>query len=389
MAALNEDENMETTLSTIDQTASINVQMRNVMSSGDEIRSTDDDIIAAQPTPLRTSLRDRGRNNSLHKLHVDCVARVKAGKLAKETAVTRLLKSSEKSPTSKFIFAVNNMTDHDLVRSGSSGGDSWPFSFIQKNECVAALFDHSYFKNLNVVFTADDDKPGLRTVMLYAHWPLMGNRDIGIYAGKTECANSWYKVNWQKIHDHQLDRNQAAVINPGTHYRFEYDINQLQYAQFGVASGNEAVTEAVDKFTTYCIGSMPGFTFVVNNLTGCDLTLADGKHEVQGIWPLGNIKKGECAVAGFDQLNMSLAARYTAYIDQQQRSISLAGSWPILGSRKIYAGEGMKAIDAWKRLSKDSQNWPDADNKLNSAYIEVSRGISGKSCVYIYILRKV
>ena len=52
---------------------------------------------------------------------------------------------------------------------------------------------------------------------------------------------------------------------------------------------------------------MPSFTFVVNNLTGCDLTLSE-KHEVQGRWPLGNIKKGECAVAGFNQQNMSLAA---------------------------------------------------------------------------------
>ena len=56
---------------------------------------------------------------------------------------------------------------------------------------------------------------------------------------------------------------------------------------------------------------MPAFTFVVNNLTGYDLTLSE-KYERQGSWPLGNIKIGECAVAGFDQLNMSLAARYTA-----------------------------------------------------------------------------
>ena len=77
------------------------------------------------------------------------------------------------------------MTDHNLVRSTSSGSDSWPFSMIQKNECVAALYDHSYFKDLNVVFTADeDDLPGIQTVMLYAHWTLVGSRGIGIYAGK-------------------------------------------------------------------------------------------------------------------------------------------------------------------------------------------------------------
>ena len=192
--------------------------------------------------------------------------------------------------------------------------------------------------------------------MLYAHWPLVGNRDIGIYAGKTECANPWYKINWQKVHDcdRELNGNKAAVNNPGKHYLFEYDIQNLEFAQFGVAAGKEAATIAVERFTIFCIGSMPGFTFVVNNLTGCDLTLS----EVQDSWPLGNIKKGECAVAGFDQFDMSLAARYTACVDQQKKSVSLAGSWPAIGRRKIFVGEGMRAKDAWKRLSEDHQNWP-------------------------------
>ena len=138
-------------------------------------------------------------------------------------------------------------------------------------------------KNLTAVFTADDKQPGIRTVMLYAHWPLVGNRDIGIYAGKTECANPWYKINWQKVHDcdRELNGNKAAVNNPGKHYLFEYDIQNLEFAQFGVAAGKEAAI-AVERFTTFCIGSMPGFTFVVNNLTGYDLTLS----EVQDSWPL-------------------------------------------------------------------------------------------------------
>ena len=63
-----------------------------------------------------------------------------------------------------------------------------------------------------------------------------------------------------------------------------------------------------------------------------------------------------------------------------------------MGRRKIYAGEGMKSIDAWKRLSEDSQNWTiqeSADDRLNSAYNEVAKGNSGKCCVYFYVLRKV
>ena len=205
---------------------------------------------------------------------------------------------------------------------------------------------------------------------------------------KLRQANSWYTINWQKVHDHKLDGNQAAINNPSTHYLFGYDINQLEYAQFGVAAGNEATTKAINDFTTFSTGSMPGFTFVVNNLTGYDLTLSE-KHEVQGSWPLGNIKKGECAVAGFDQLNMSLAARYTACVGQQKKSVSLAGSWPVMGSRKIFVGEGMKAKDAWKKMSENSQNWPVPDDGLNSAYIQEEQGHSGKSCVYIYVLRKV
>ena len=89
---------------------------------------------------------------------------------------------------------------------------------------------------------------------------------------------------------------------------------------------------------------------------------------------------------------MSLAARYTACVDGQKMSISLAGSWPVMGNRKIYTGEGTKAKDAWKRLSERCQNWPvpeGADDRLNSAYIQVEKGNSAKSCVYIYVLRKV
>ena len=281
------------------------------------------------------------------------------------------------------------MTDHDLIRSASSGSDSWPFSSIKKKECVAALYDHSHFENLNAVFTADDDQPGLRTVMLSAHLTDRG-RSIGIYAGKAQ-ANS-KKINHQKVHDHGSKRNKAAIDNPGSYYLYWYDINRLQYAQFGVVAGNEAATEAIEKFNIFSTGSMPGFTFVVNNLTGYDLILSE-KYKVEGSWPLGDIKKGECAVAGFDQLSMSLAACYSASVDDQlQKSISLAGIWPLIGSRKIYAGEGMKSIDAWKRLSEDHQNWPmeeGADDRLNSAYIQVEQGYSGKSCVYVYVLRKL
>ena len=380
------DDHVETTLSTVDsKTASINLADENiVLSSGDEIRSTDDDALA-QPAPLRTSGRGSGRaaHNSIG------TYRFKAGKVAKEAAAGKLLKT-EKLPATKFIIVVNNMTNYNLARSTSSGSDSWPFSSIKKQECVAALYDHSHFKDLNVVFTADDDQPGIRTVMLYAHWTDRG-RGIGIYAGKTQ-ANS-EKINRQKIHDHELHGNKAAIDNPGSYYLYGYDINELEYAQFGVAAGDKAVTEAIEGFTNFCIGSMPGFTFVVNNLTGYDLTLSE-KYEMHGIWPLDNIKKGECAVAGFDQLHMSLAARYSAGgVGQQQKFISLAGSWPVMGYRKIYAGEGMKAKDAWKKLSRDHQNWPmqeGGDNRLNSAYIEEKQGNLGeKSCVYVYVLRKL
>ena len=380
------DDLVETTFSTADsKVAAVNVTNdRRVMSSGDEIRSTDDDSLA-HPTPLRTSGRAARPSISTF----NCIARVKAGKLAKEAAVGKLLKSSEKLPASKFIIVVNNMTDHELDRSTSSGSDSWPFSYIQKNECIAALYEHSQFENLNAMFTADDDQPGIRTVMLSAHWTDRG-RGIGIYAGKTQ-ANS-EKINRQKVHDHGSKINKATIDNPGSYYLYGYDINRLQYAQFGVVAGNEAVAEAIEKFTILNTGSMPGFTFVVNNLTGYDLTLTE-KYKEQGSWPLGNIKKGECAVAGFNRLSMSLAASYSACADdQQQKSISLAGSWPSLGRQKIYAGEGMKSIDAWKRLSEDHQNWPmeeGADDRLNSAYIQVEQGYSGKSCVYVYVLQKL
>ena len=86
----------EATLSTIDtRTASMKAKDdRVVMSSGDEIRSTDDDALA-QPAPHRTL--GRARNST----PIDCIVRVKAGKLAKEAAVGKLLKYSEKLPAEK------------------------------------------------------------------------------------------------------------------------------------------------------------------------------------------------------------------------------------------------------------------------------------------------
>ena len=339
------DDLLETTLSTVDK-GFLNVQETNDKGSGDEapmnvhvpvisssssdeIKCTADDDTDTPIQPASNRNSSRTRTYSTYKL--DCIAQVEAGPLGKQTAARKFMKSHEKTPTSKFIIVVNNMTEHDLVRSASSGSDSWPFSFVQKNECVAALYDHSQFKNLNVVFTADDDQPGIRTVMLYAHWTERG-RGIGIYAGMTQ-SNS-VKLNWQKIHDHKLDGNQAAITNPGSYYVLGYDIKKLKYAQFGITAGNEAATVAIERFTTFCTGSMPRFTFIVNNLTGYDLALVE-KHEIQGSWPLDTIKRGECAVAGFNQLNMSLAVHYSTCVNQEEKSISLAGSWPVIGSRKI------------------------------------------------------
>ena len=62
-----------------------------------------------------------------------------------------------------------------------------------------------------------------------------------------------------------------------------------------------------------------------------------------------------------------------------------------MGSSKIYIGEGMKAIDAWEKMSTDCLNWPvqeSDDDRLSSAYIEVKKVISGKSCVYVLVLQK-
>ena len=218
MATKADDQIEDSTTSTVDsKTASSNeTNDRRVMSSGDEIRSTDDDT-EAQPTPPHTAGQVARTNISLCQL--DCIARVEAGKLAKEAAAGTLLKSSEKF---KFVIVVNNMTKHDLVCSTSSGSDSWLFSLIRKHECVAALYDHSHFKDLNVVFTADDDQPGIRTVMLYAHWTDHGI-GIGVYAGKTQAILE--KINQQKIHDHELHGNKAAIENPGSYYLYGYMIS--------------------------------------------------------------------------------------------------------------------------------------------------------------------
>ena len=304
------------------------------------------------------------------------IAIVEAGRHAKRNAVSKLLSLKE---SCKFIFVVNNMTGFNLIRTDSVGGDSWPFSSVKKGECVAALYNQSTISSLAVEFTATGPEPGVRTVVLYASWPTIGSRNIGVFAGKQAKIYPWYNFHFKKVHDHKWRGNRATICNHENCYVYEYDLKELDYVQFAVPANRGISDMAIESFRVYK-GSLPDFVFVVNNLTGFDLTLEDDQVSKQGIWPLGDIKKGECAVAGCDGMNMSLAAHYAARkAVPRQKSISLAGSWPAMGCRKIFFSPGRCAKYAWKHMKTSPYEHND-----NSAKIIENK--EEKSCIYYYEL---
>ena len=300
------------------------------------------------------------------------IAIVEAGEHAMRYAVCKLLPSI----LCKFIFVVNNMTGYTLTRTDSVGGDSWPFSSIKRGECVAALYNQRTISSLAVEFTAVDPKPGVQTVVLYASWPTIGSRGIGIFAGKNAKLCSTHNIRFEKVHDHKWHGNKATICNQGNCYVYEYDLKELDFVQFAMAAHEGILDLAIENFRVYK-GSLPGFVFIVNNLTGLDLTLEDDMVGKQ--WPLGDIKKGECAVGGFDETSMSLAAHYAARkAKPRPKSISLAGSWPVVGCRKIFFSPGKCAKYAWKTMKTS----PYDDHNDNHAEIREIKEES--SCVYYY-----
>ena len=297
-----------------------------------------------------------------------------------DTAIGRLLENSQ-SAACKFIFSIKNMTKHTLLRTKSKGGDSWPLSDIKKGECVAALYGNSYIIDLTAVFTSDDDEPGARSVTLYANWPKVGARSIGIFAGKATNTNPWYKVNVKKVHDHAAHGNTATICSRSDYYIFQYNIKELDYAQYAVEANEDADKKVVDDFARFRRERLPDFIFVINNRTEYDLTLED-RVQVQGRWPLRDIKRNECAVSGFDGVNMSVAAHYSVRGEEnQQKSISFAGSWPVMGFRKVCICRGRDAKHAWSNMSPHRD-----DDDTNQAFIREDKE-RGKVKIYVYMIK--
>ena len=305
---------------------------------------------------------------------------VKAENGAAAVAVDKI---TERHPSSKFIIAVNNMTGYALTRTKSVGKlNSWPFSTIKKDECVASFFDDdSVSISVCVQYEARDLKPGVRTVALSGSWPVVGYRKIGVFAGKN-ADYAWQ--NLKPVSDcTDAFGNKATIREVNNSYVYEYELTKLGYEQYAVDTqdGDEAIQNALDLLATN--GKMPGFVIIVNNRTEYDLYLEEEKIEKKGSWPLQNVGRKECAIGGLQRkVDMSLAVQYTARdAEPQQRSIALAGSWPVLASRKISISPSKGAKYAWDNMHAT----PMCNEKGNRAYIEERDG----SAIYVYDITNI
>ena len=305
---------------------------------------------------------------------------VKAEDGAAAVAVDQI---TERHPASKFIIVVNNMTGYALTRTKSVGKlDSWPFGMIEKDKCVASFFDDDSFSiSVCVQYEARDLKPGVRTVALSGSWPLFGYRKIGVFAGKN-ADYAW--KNLRPVSDcTDTFGNKATIREVNNSYVYEYELTKLGYEQYAVDTqdGEEAIQNALDLLATN--GKMPRFVIIVNNRTEYDLYLEEEKIEKKGSWPLQNVGRKECAIGGLQRkVDMSLAVQYTARdAEPQQRSIALAGSWPVLSSRKISISLSKGAKYAWDNMHAT----PMCNEKGNRAYIEERDG----SAIYVYDITNI
>ena len=292
---------------------------------------------------------------------------------------------TERHPGSKFIIVVNNMTGYALTRTKSVGKlNSWPFGMIEKDKCVASFSDKDSFWSeisVSVQYEARDLKPGVRTVSLSGKWPVLGYRQIGVFAGKN-ADYAW--ENLKPVSDcTDAFGNKATIREVNNSYVYEYELTKLGYEQYAVGTqdGDEAIQNALDLLATN--GEMPGFVIIVNNHTEYNLYLEEEKIEKQGSWPLQNVGRKECAIGGLQRkFNMALAVQYTARdAEPQQRSIALAGSWPVLSSRKIFISLSKGAKYAWDNMHAT----PMCNEKGNRAYIQERDG----SAIYVYDITNI
>ena len=313
---------------------------------------------------------------------------------ASESAATDAIQdlySDNPDKSCKFIIVVNNMTDYKLHRRDSVGGAgcSWPISEIGGQQCTASWYDQTFIRNLGAEFVAvDHNEPGEQTVVLYASWPIIGIRNIGVFAGEKAQAYPWFKysIRIKGISDaHDPSGNRANICSRDRFHIFQYDIKKLAFSQFGIDAIDDisavVVKRAGEHFIDYN-GRLYGFTFMVNNLTDHDLILHENQVNKFGKWPLGNIKKRECAVAGFDGQNMALAVQYIAD-DDRRKSISLAGSWVVMRTRKINICQRRDADYAWRNMTSKKPE------EANGNKADIRAEEFSNICVYYYEIRNL
>ena len=301
---------------------------------------------------------------------------VKAGDGAAAAAVDKLVATGR--PLLKFIIVVNNKTGFELKRTNSAGRyDSFPLSTIGKDLCLASFYDHEDSMRFGVQYTAPDCKPGVHTVALSGSWPAFGYRKIGVFGGKNA---DHAQQNLSAVSDcTDAFGNKATICQVnGRRYVYEYELMKLGYEQYAVDTqdGDEAIQNALDLFATN--RKLPGFVFIVNNHTEYDLYLEEEKIEDMGShWPLKNVGKKQCAIGGLQHYFMGLAVQYTARdANPYQKSIGLAGSWPIVLPRKISISPGRGARYAWDNMHATGL----CNERGNQARIEEREG----SAIYVY-----
>ncbi len=143
---------------------------------------------------------------------------IAAGAQASEKALDALVTNVGKMRD--FVFIVNNLSGHDLRRTGSAGDSgSWPLGDVGKGQCKAGAFDRASM-SVAVQYTAGNGS----TIALSGSWPMIGSRKIALYKGKS-AKNAWDEM--PSGSDFNEGANRAMIKEKRGGYVYEFEIKSV------------------------------------------------------------------------------------------------------------------------------------------------------------------
>lgn len=329
---------------------------------------------------------------SYEQITVDC------GEYADKEAVDQLVsQSADDTKLPRFIVIVNNCSGFYLRRTAVvEKAGVWPLNDIPKGKCAVTGFDHTksiqFSAQYTAVETADGDgsseepvatAEGRRatqelekTIALAGSWVSAtfgtSKRALNISVGTSAQLAIENMSEGADVCDEKGNR---AMIQEreGTSRVFIYEVNEL-------APGDDRMHIAVDRIVAKK-KKMPTFVFVVLNATEYTLrrTAAEGGFS----WPIGDVRGNECVAESFDRKYVkAFSVEYT--VKEEHVKVTLAGKWPVTGSRGIGIFIGDDAKTALDKFSKEHTH---LDGKN---HVEIAKYCTGYIFKYtINVVRKI